>query len=79
MYALLTGRPPFDGTTLVEKVASIRNDAPVPPRKFQMSIPGQCEGIVMKLLAKRPEERYQTAAELLRELERVAKLNGLPI
>jgi serine/threonine protein kinase len=79
MYALLTGRPPFDGTTLVEKIASIRNDAPVPPRKFQMSIPGQCEGIVLKLLAKRPEERYQTAAELLQELERVAKLNGLPI
>ena len=78
-YAVLTGRPPFDGATLVDKITSIRNDAPVPPRKFQMSIPGQCEGIVLKLLSKRPEDRYATATELLRELERVAKLNGLKV
>jgi serine/threonine protein kinase len=78
-YAVLTGRPPFDGATLVDKITSIRNDAPVPPRKFQMSIPGQCEGIVLKLLSKRPEDRYATATALLRELERVAKLNGLKV
>jgi serine/threonine protein kinase len=79
MYALLTGRPPFDAATLVDKITKIRNEAPVPPRKYQMSIPGQCEGVVMKLLAKRPDERYETATDLLHELERVAKLNGLKV
>jgi hypothetical protein len=42
-----------------------------------MSIPGQFEGVVMKLLAKRPEERYQSAAELLAELERLGRFNGV--
>jgi serine/threonine protein kinase len=79
VYALLAGRPPFDGANLVEKVTKIRSEAPTPLRRFQMSIPGQCEGVVMKLLAKRPDERYQTAGELLGELERVAKLNGVKV
>jgi serine/threonine-protein kinase len=79
VYALLTGRPPFDGATLVDKITKIRNEAPVPPRKYQMSVPGQFEALVLKLLSKRPEDRYQTAAELLRELERVAKLNGMTV
>jgi serine/threonine protein kinase len=78
-YAVLTGRPPFDGATLLDKIKAIRSDAPVPPRKYQMSIPGQCEGIVLRLLSKRPDDRYPTATELLRDLERVAKLNGLKV
>jgi serine/threonine protein kinase len=79
VYAVLTGRPPFDGGTLVEKITRIRNDAPVPLRKYQMSIPEQCQGIVLKLLNKRPDDRYQTATDLLRDLERVAKVNGLKV
>jgi serine/threonine protein kinase len=79
VYAVLTGRPPFDGATLVEKISKIRNDAPVPPRRYQLALPEACQGLVLKLLSKRPEDRYQTATELLRELERVAKLNGLKV
>jgi serine/threonine-protein kinase len=77
VYAVLTGRPPFDGATLVEKITRIRNEAPVAPRKYQMSIPDGCEAVVLKLLAKRPADRYQSATELLRDLGRVAKLNGV--
>jgi serine/threonine protein kinase len=77
VYALLTGRPPFEGTTLVEKITRIRQDAPVKPTKFQMSIPSAFEGVVLKLLAKRPDERYQTAEELVGELERIGKFNGV--
>lgn len=79
VYALMTGRPPFDGGSLVEKITKIRNEAPVPPRKYQLAIPDQCQALVLKLLAKRPEERYQTATELLRDLSRLAKLNGLNV
>jgi serine/threonine protein kinase len=76
-YALLTGRPPFGGTTLVEKVSRIRQTMPEKPSKFQMSIPSQLEGVVLKLLAKRPEDRHQSATELLKELTRIGKFSGV--
>jgi hypothetical protein len=41
-----------------------------------MSVPGHFEGVVLKLLARRPEERYQTATEVLAELERVGRYTG---
>lgn len=77
VYALLTGRPPCDGKTLIEKVTKIRQTVPEKPTKFQMSIPPMFEGIVVKLLAKEPKDRYQTATELLKELERVGKFSGV--
>jgi hypothetical protein len=44
-----------------------------------MSIPEQCETIVLRLLNKRPEDRYLSAGDLLRDLERVAKQHGLKV
>ncbi len=79
LYALLTGRPPCTGATLVEKITRIRQTEPEKPTKFQMSIPGQFEGVVLRLLKKRPEERYQNASELLMELTRVGKFNGMQV
>jgi serine/threonine protein kinase len=76
VYALLTGRPPFTGATLVEKITRIRQTEPEKPTKFQMSIPSRFEGVVLKLLAKDPADRYPTAADLLAELERVGKFHG---
>jgi serine/threonine protein kinase len=76
VYALLTGKPPFAGTNMIETITKIRSADPVKPTKFQMSIPGLFEGVVLKLLAKTPEERYQTAGELLQELERVGRFSG---
>lgn len=76
VYALLTGRPPFDGDTLVEKIQKIRQEEPVKPTKYQLSIPAAFEGCVLKMLAKRPDDRYQTADALLTELERISKFHG---
>jgi pSer/pThr/pTyr-binding forkhead associated (FHA) protein len=77
VYALLTGRPPFDGATLVEKITRIRKDDPVKPTKFQLSIPSAFEGAVLKMLAKRPEDRFQTADDVVAELERIGKFHGM--
>ena len=66
MYALLTGKPPFEGKSLVETIAQIRQSDPVPPKKFQLSIPDKLQDVVMMLLAKRPEMRYQTPAQAAR-------------
>ena len=73
LYTILTGRPPFEGKTLVETIAKIRQDDPVPPKKYQDSIPDEFQDAVEKMLAKRPEMRYQTPAAVSRALQRVAK------
>jgi pSer/pThr/pTyr-binding forkhead associated (FHA) protein len=78
-YALLTGRPPFADVSLVETITKLRKADPEKPKKFQMSIPDLFEGTVLRMLAKRPEDRYQTAAELLKDLERVAKYQGVAL
>jgi hypothetical protein len=44
-----------------------------------MSVPSMFEGVVLKLLAKEPKDRFQTAAELVKELERVGKFNGVTV
>jgi serine/threonine protein kinase len=77
VYALLTGKPPFDGGSLPETILKIRQEEPDRPKKYQLSIPDMLEGAVLKMLAKRPDERYQTAEEMLEELERVAKYQGM--
>jgi serine/threonine protein kinase len=77
LYALLTGKPPFQGKSLVETIAQIRQADPVPPKKFQLSIPDQFQDVVMVMLAKRPELRYQTPADAARALERLAKFQGV--
>jgi serine/threonine protein kinase len=79
VYALLTGRPPFADMSLVETITKIRKVDPERPRKFQMAIPESFEGAVLRLLAKRPDDRYPTAAELLADLERVARAQGVPV
>jgi len=79
LYALLTGRPPFEGDSLPETILKIRQEDPVKPKKYQLSIPDMFEGTVMKMLAKRPDDRFGTAGELLEELERVAKFQGMSL
>jgi hypothetical protein len=70
-YLLLTGKPPFVGKNASETTALIREATPAPPRQQQKSMPEDFEAAVFTLLAKRPEERYQSAAELLRDLMKI--------
>jgi serine/threonine-protein kinase len=63
-YFLLTGKPPFDGMTPVEVIMAHLNKEPAPPRTIVDSVPADLEAIVMKCLAKKPEDRFQSAAEL---------------
>jgi len=72
VYAYLTGRSPVQGETLLEKITRVRQHPPSRPSQFVKGIPPQFEAIVMKLLAKKPEERYQTAEELVADLEEVS-------
>jgi serine/threonine protein kinase len=77
VYALLTGRPPFTGEDHADLLRKIRTAEPEKPKKYQLAIGDHFQGTVMKLLAKRPEDRYQSATELLQELKRLGKLAGV--
>jgi serine/threonine protein kinase len=76
LYALLTGHPPFAGTSLPEVILKIRTAEPEKPKKYCMTIHDQFQGTVLKLLEKRPGDRHQTAAELLDDLKRVGRFAG---
>ena len=79
IYALLTGRPPFVGHSLPDTVAQIRTAEPVKPRKYQLAIPEPFQDIVLTMLAKCPDDRYQSAGDLLVSLERTARYQGFPL
>jgi hypothetical protein len=72
-YALLTGRPPCEGLTTADTVLKIQTQRPDPPTTFHLAVPAIFEGVVMRLLAKRPDDRFVDASHLLAELDRVEK------
>lgn len=77
LYAVLTGRPPFFGSTRDETMHSVRHDEPVEPRRLNPRVPRDLNTICLKCLAKKPQKRYETAEELAEDLERFVK--GEPI
>jgi serine/threonine protein kinase len=79
IYSLLTGKAPAEGKNLVETLQKIHNEVPVRPKKHQLGIPDAFDGLVMRLLSKKAEDRYQNATELLRELDKVGRLHGVPV
>lgn len=64
LYHLLTGRPPFEGDTAVAVAVRQVREPPEPPRRRNPAISPAAEAIVLKLLAKDPDRRFQSAAEL---------------
>src|SRR5215813_8414743 len=68
LYQALTGTLPFTATDPLEWVHCHVARSPVPPSTRVTDVPAQLSAIIMKLLAKTPEERYQTAAGVERDL-----------
>jgi serine/threonine protein kinase len=79
MYALLAGKPPFESDSTGELIRMIRESEPVPPKKYQLAINEQFQAVVLRMLSKRPEDRFANPSLLLEELERVGKYQGLTI
>jgi eukaryotic-like serine/threonine-protein kinase len=77
LYELLTGKTPFDGETPVEIAMKHLSNAPKPPSKLRPEIPPALDKVVLRALAKNPDERYQGADEMEADLERVAR--GAPV
>ena len=68
LYEMLTLRPPFEGQDQLQLIRQIENDAPVPPRQLERHIPRDLETIVLKALAKNPNDRFDTAEQMAGEL-----------
>ncbi len=75
-YQLFTGHFPFQGKTTYETLSRQAREQPPEPRQFNSSIPVEVEQILMRGLAKRPEERPATCAEFLDTLEFGWKASG---
>ncbi|MBA2945325.1 protein kinase domain-containing protein [Streptomyces himalayensis] len=64
LYELLALRPPFTGETPLSVVYQHVQDIPVPPSEASDAAPPELDGLVMRSLAKEPDDRFQTAEEM---------------
>jgi len=76
LYEMATGRVPFEGETALGIAMKHKTEAPKNPKLLNPNIPDDLSGVVLKCLEKDKTKRYQTAADVRAELERVEK--GLP-
>jgi len=78
-YEMLTGEPPFDAETPLAILMKHVNDPLPPPRKHDPSIPKHFERIVLKMLAKRPQDRYESAAQVAQALQQAAEKSKIEL
>lgn len=77
LYEMLTGRKPFDGDTPVAVALMHMQDPAVYPREIIDSIPEPLEEIVMHAMDKNPRKRYQSAAEMIKDIDTFKKNPGV--
>jgi eukaryotic-like serine/threonine-protein kinase len=77
MYEMLTGEVPFSGDTPVEIAMKHLSQTPEPPSAKRHDVPRELDMIVMRALAKNPDDRYQSADEMKADLDRVARGVGV--
>src|ERR671925_861396 len=73
LYEMLTGKVPFTGDTPLEIAMKHLSEVPVPPSELRDDVPDDLDLVVLRALAKDPEDRYQSAEEMDADLARVAK------
>jgi len=77
LYEMVTGRPPFIGDSTVAVASKHVLEQPVPPSRLNRDVSPDLDAVILRALAKNPENRYQTAEDLRRDLERVR--SGAPV
>lgn len=78
LYYMLTGRPPFPEGTVLQKLLQHQADEPVDPRSLRPELPDDLMPIMHRMLAKAPDKRYPSPAELVADLSAFAQRHGLP-
>jgi serine/threonine-protein kinase len=69
---MITGRPPFEGSNPLEVMIAHAHDEVVPPSQLRAGVPADLEGVILRCLAKRPEDRFQNAESLEQALAECA-------
>ena len=77
LYFMLTGRPPFPEGTVLQKLLQHNSDDPIDPREYNPNLPDAVTTILRKMLAKDPQRRYQTPADLIADLLHLAERLGI--
>ncbi|MDH4271159.1 MAG: protein kinase, partial [Candidatus Aminicenantes bacterium] len=77
LYEIVAGRPPFEGDNSLSLALKHKNELPKSPRESNPQIPEELDRLILKCLAKKKEQRFQTAEELLAGLTAVEK--GVPL
>ena len=76
LYVLLTGRPVFEATTALEMMTRHAADTPTRPEVYNKAIPRSLSDIVLRMIAKKPEDRYASMGEVAKVLEDFLGLHG---
>lgn len=69
LYALLAGRPPFQGKTIIQVIQALKHDPPIPIRRLAPDTPEEFENIIQQLLEKDPQKRIPTAIAVANRLK----------
>jgi eukaryotic-like serine/threonine-protein kinase len=77
LFEMLTAHPPFEGDSPVAIAYKHVRESPTPPSRFNRDVPKELDAVVLKCLAKNPDNRYQTTRELAEDLQRLAR--GQPV
>ncbi len=78
LFTMLTGKPPFPEGTALQKLLNHGSQPPPDPRGWRDDISDQLVQIMMKLMAKRPADRYQNPRDLVNDLLLLAEIENLP-
>ncbi|HJU42120.1 MAG TPA: protein kinase, partial [Vicinamibacterales bacterium] len=73
LYEMATGQLPFQGATVATIFEGLLTKHPAPPSQVKSGIPAELDRIILKLLEKDPDERYQSAADLRADLKRLRR------
>jgi len=78
LFHLATGKPPFEGASAVELMTKHVTEPPPDPKKLNSSLPDEFCTLLLQLLAKKPEERYESAALLAEDLQALIDAESSP-
>jgi serine/threonine protein kinase len=78
LYAMLTGKPPFQGTTVAELIEKIRLDGATRVQSVNAQVPAEFDALLRLSLAKRPQDRPASAADFRKELEKILHQHAQP-
>src|SRR5271166_4699745 len=79
MFHMLTGRPPFPGGTVLQKLLQHQEEPPPEIRGLNPAVPIELSRIIGRLLAKNRDRRYQSPEQLVRDLMVIAGQLGVPV